>query len=74
MTHDEMTEIAQAAGLQPTDSVKALCRAVAARQSERCSRLVWRARSDWMKHNDWTPHEPVMELLARIELDVRDAA
>jgi|SanBayMetagenome_1026888.scaffolds.fasta_scaffold62198_3 hypothetical protein len=73
MTQDEISELASAAGMKPSDQLRSFAKLVAARQAERCSRLIWRLRADWMRTNDWSRCEDVCGLMARMEHEVRTA-
>lgn len=74
MTSEDIIELAAEHGVEPSEQIKSFGRAVATRQAERCSRIVWKARSEWMRNNDWSEHEPAMMLLAKVELDIKGLA
>lgn len=73
MTRDEIKDIARTAGVEASDQLQQFAVAVAQAQAQRCARLIWKHRSDWMQHNDWTRCEDACALMARMEMEVRHA-
>lgn len=73
MNSDEIAELARSIGLELTSKLHQFAAAVAHAQRERCAKLIWKHRSKWMQHNDWSKHEEACALLARVELEVRHA-
>lgn len=73
MTREEITDIARSAGVDPSDKLAQFAEAVAQAQRERSAKLVWRRRSEWMSHTDWSKCEDACALMARMEMEVRDA-
>lgn len=73
MNSEELTQLAQALGLEVTKKLQQFAAAVAQAQRDHCARLLWKYRSQWMQDNDWSKHEEACALLARMELEVRYA-
>ena len=73
MTRDEIKDIARTAGVEASDKLQAFAFAVAEAQRERSARLVWRRRSEWMKTTDWTRCEDACAVMAKMEMEVRQA-
>lgn len=74
MTRDEVQDLVRESGLNNSDQLQSFAKAIASAQAERCAKLIWRHRSDWMQHADWSRCEDACALMAKMEFEVKNSA